>query len=67
MKDSKLYDFVLALLVVFGLLFAVIGIYYSFTDSWENDIRDAAHEEGYEKGYNEGYEEGYYDGRSDRE
>lgn len=54
----------LALLFLFVLGFATIGIYYSVSDSWKTEILVAGYGEGYEKGYIEGYKNGYYDGRS---
>jgi hypothetical protein len=59
---KKIPDWILALLIFFLLLFAVIGIHYSFSSSWKDDIRNAGYEEGHEKGYEEGYNQGYSDG-----
>lgn len=58
---KKIPDWILALLIFFLLLFAVIGIHYSFSSSWKDDIRNA----GYEIGYEEGYQDGYLDGESE--
>jgi flagellar biosynthesis/type III secretory pathway protein FliH len=59
---KKIPDWILALLIFFLLLFAVIGIHYSSSISGKDDIRNAGYEEGHEKGYEEGYNQGYSDG-----
>lgn len=62
-ETSRLEQIVLALLVIGGLLFAIIGIAYSIEGPrWDDDLRSHAWQEGYEEGFDAGYYEGYQDG-----
>ena len=62
MREKRDFPWIYAILLFVGLIFAVIGIYYSFDGSWKDEIRNAGFEEGHEKGYEEGYNQGYSDG-----
>ena len=64
-KANRIEVVVLAVAVVIGLIYAVVGFYYSHDDSWKDEIRNAGYEEGFEKGYDNGYSDGIYDGYSD--
>lgn len=62
-KPSRLEEIVLALLVLVGLIFAVIGIHYSIHEKeLLAEARQAGYDEGFDDGYNEGYQDGHYCG-----
>lgn len=62
-ERSRLEEIVLALVVLVGLIFAIIGIHYSIHEKeLLAEARQAGYEEGFDDGYYEGYQDGHYTG-----